>query len=102
MTTAPDLTLQLTTPLPCRSQLDVCAVKSFVGKMFPDHKHLCPARRVNQGRWVYERAWLRVYSIEMGLCEEVRLSYSTVKCVAYRVNIKFTRGRDVMIQGGDK
>jgi hypothetical protein len=51
--------------------------------MFPDHKHLCPARRVNQGRWVYERAWLRVYSIEMGLCEEVRLSYSTVKCVAY-------------------
>jgi len=100
--TAPDLpysswlvTLQLTTQLPYTSQLGypaahnsvtlrvTCAVKSFVGKMFPDHKHLCPARGVNQGRWVYERAWLRVYNIEMGLCEEVRLSYSTVKCVPY-------------------
>jgi hypothetical protein len=56
--------------------------------MFPDHKHLCPARGVNQGRWVYESAWLRVYNIEMGLCEEVRLSYSTVKCVGYTWSIQ--------------
>ena len=30
------------------------AHKTFVGKIFADHRHLCPARGVNRGRWVYE------------------------------------------------
>jgi hypothetical protein len=30
------------------------AHKTFVGNLFADHRHLCPARGVNQGRWVYE------------------------------------------------
>lgn len=30
------------------------AHKTFVGKIFADHRHLCPAGGVNQGRWVHE------------------------------------------------
>ena len=37
-----------------RVRNEKAAHKTFVGKLFADHRHLCPARGVNRGRWVYE------------------------------------------------
>jgi hypothetical protein len=37
---------------------DIFPHKTFVGKIFRDHKHLPAVSGVNQGRWVYEGASL--------------------------------------------
>jgi hypothetical protein len=69
--------------------------QTFVGKPFPDHKHLRPAYSVNQGRWVYERVFASM-QCEDGPSSEVLLSYSKVP------TISAVRDEAVVIKGGDK